>query len=128
MRYGNKTKFILVLNLFLFCSCTTTQGVRIKYDPIQNVEKNPEAEQVIVNVIVEDKRKDKEIIGEGPFNTKIKPKNDPKLVIENAIKNELAKMGFNIQEGNLVVIVQLIRLYSKYLGTGDQRRISTPDQ
>jgi len=110
----NNTFFILIV--LVISSCTAIENVKIKYDPIENAEKIPGAESVIVDVLVVDEREDKRIIGRGPSKNEIKAINDPVLMIENSIKHELARKGFRVEKGDVLVSIQLNNFYSKKVG------------
>jgi len=116
MMFNNSRRTFFILAVLVFSSCAAIEDVKIKYDPIEDIEKNPQLESVIVDIVVEDEREDKGIIGKGPGRNKIKAKNDPALVIENSIKHELARKGFKVGKGDVLASIQLRNFYSKKVG------------
>lgn len=111
----------LILAMFLLSGCAlTVDQIEIPYEGRPNLTVVPDANEVAVSVVGEDRRtvyKDRvgaKKNGYGMEMASIVATNDISKTFADAVKFELENLGFRIAEGGKRVKVDLIRFYNDF--------------
>ncbi len=140
-----KKYLLLIVSLFLLTGCAVTRDhISLNYDPMMDVEKVPEAENIKVQVTINDKRVNKDRVGRkingyGMPMALIVCENQVDELVKEALVRELTNRGFiqSPQDPQILVDVDLRKVSNKFkIGfwsprsssqTNLQLRVKSPD-